>query len=193
MLIIGSAQGKVMASIFYEVSTRTSCSFASAMERLGGRVIYMDGSTSSVKKGESLEGLRSRVIESEGCSSLYDEFDTMICYRFGSGDGRLCGCSGSSTSWTWRRFSKLFFYFPRILFERRLFQSRWVYLEISALIITNASYSESCTTLQKTFIERRRRCWGTSNSSVTRYFYDKRRDRYGEWLNDHYGGRFETW
>ncbi|XP_076632293.1 carbamoyl-phosphate synthetase 2, aspartate transcarbamylase, and dihydroorotase rudimentary isoform X2 [Colletes latitarsis] len=48
-------RGKLMASIFYEVSTRTSCSFAAAMERLGGRVIYMDKSTSSVKKGESLE------------------------------------------------------------------------------------------------------------------------------------------
>ncbi|KAG7188568.1 hypothetical protein KM043_008199 [Ampulex compressa] len=48
-------RGKVMASIFYEVSTRTSCSFAAAMERLGGRVIHMDGSTSSVKKGETLE------------------------------------------------------------------------------------------------------------------------------------------
>lgn len=46
-----------MASIFYEASTRTSCSFSAAMERLGGRVIYMDGSTSSVKKGETLEGL----------------------------------------------------------------------------------------------------------------------------------------
>ena len=39
-----------MALIFYEVSTRTSCSFAAAMERLGGRVIYMDGSTSSVEE-----------------------------------------------------------------------------------------------------------------------------------------------
>ncbi|XP_054016836.1 CAD protein [Hylaeus anthracinus] len=48
-------RGKIMASIFYEASTRTSCSFAAAMERLGGRVIYMDGSTSSVKKGETLE------------------------------------------------------------------------------------------------------------------------------------------
>ena len=48
-------RGKLMALIFYEVSTRTSCSFAAAMERLGGRVIYMDGSTSSVKKGETLE------------------------------------------------------------------------------------------------------------------------------------------
>ncbi|XP_035736372.1 CAD protein-like [Vespa mandarinia] len=48
-------RGKIMASIFYEASTRTSCSFSAAMERLGGRVIYMDGSTSSVKKGETLE------------------------------------------------------------------------------------------------------------------------------------------
>ncbi|XP_015605089.1 CAD protein [Cephus cinctus] len=48
-------RGKVMASIFYEVSTRTSCSFSAAMQRLGGRVIYMDGTTSSVKKGETLE------------------------------------------------------------------------------------------------------------------------------------------
>jgi len=49
-------QGKVMASIFYEVSTRTSCSFAAAMHRLGGQVIYMDETSSSVKKGETLEG-----------------------------------------------------------------------------------------------------------------------------------------
>lgn len=48
-------RGKIMASIFYEVSTRTSCSFSAAMQRLGGSVIYMDESTSSVKKGESLE------------------------------------------------------------------------------------------------------------------------------------------
>ena len=48
-------RGKIMASIFYEVSTRTSCSFAAAMQRLGGRVIYMDETSSSVKKGETLE------------------------------------------------------------------------------------------------------------------------------------------
>jgi carbamoyl-phosphate synthase / aspartate carbamoyltransferase / dihydroorotase len=48
-------RGKVMASCFYEVSTRTCCSFAAAMQRLGGRVIYMDESSSSVKKGETLE------------------------------------------------------------------------------------------------------------------------------------------
>lgn len=48
-------KGKVMASIFYEVSTRTSCSFSAAMQRLGGHVIQMDESTSSVQKGETLE------------------------------------------------------------------------------------------------------------------------------------------
>jgi len=54
-----------MASIFYEVSTRTSCSFAAAMERLGGRVIHMDGNTSSVKKGETLEGTMKLLDEEE--------------------------------------------------------------------------------------------------------------------------------
>lgn len=48
-------KGKVMALCFYEVSTRTCCSFAAAMQRLGGRVIYMDETSSSVKKGETLE------------------------------------------------------------------------------------------------------------------------------------------
>ncbi|XP_076265993.1 carbamoyl-phosphate synthetase 2, aspartate transcarbamylase, and dihydroorotase rudimentary isoform X2 [Rhynchophorus ferrugineus] len=47
-------RGKVMASMFYEVSTRTCCSFSAAMQRLGGRVVYMDSNTSSVKKGETL-------------------------------------------------------------------------------------------------------------------------------------------
>ena len=48
-------RGKVMASIFYEVSTRTACSFSAAMERLGGRVIYSNETTSSNKKGETIE------------------------------------------------------------------------------------------------------------------------------------------
>jgi carbamoyl-phosphate synthase/aspartate carbamoyltransferase/dihydroorotase len=51
-----SNQGKVMASVFYEVSTRTSCSFSAAFQRLGGNVIQVDSSNSSAQKGESLEG-----------------------------------------------------------------------------------------------------------------------------------------
>ncbi|KAF8933996.1 hypothetical protein BGZ58_005987 [Dissophora ornata] len=46
--------GKVMSSMFYEPSTRTSCSFAAAMYRLGGTVVSVDGSSSSVVKGETL-------------------------------------------------------------------------------------------------------------------------------------------
>ncbi|XP_062614108.1 CAD protein-like [Saccostrea cucullata] len=42
-----------MASMFFEVSTRTSCSFSAAMQRLGGSVISLDFSMSSLQKGES--------------------------------------------------------------------------------------------------------------------------------------------
>lgn len=45
-----------MALIFYEVSTRTSCSFSVAMQRLGGRVVNVDETSSSVQKGETLQG-----------------------------------------------------------------------------------------------------------------------------------------
>lgn len=45
--------------MFYEVSTRTMCSFAAAMQRLGGTVVYMTKTGSSVMKGESLEGEQS--------------------------------------------------------------------------------------------------------------------------------------
>ncbi|XP_064626437.1 multifunctional protein CAD-like isoform X2 [Lineus longissimus] len=47
-------KGKVMASLFFEVSTRTSSSFAVAMQRLGGSVLPFNDSVSSTKKGETL-------------------------------------------------------------------------------------------------------------------------------------------
>jgi aspartate carbamoyltransferase len=48
-------KGKILASLFYEPSTRTSSSFTSAMERLGGSVIPINEvHYSSVSKGESL-------------------------------------------------------------------------------------------------------------------------------------------
>ena len=47
---------RVMASLFYEPSTRTRLSFESAMKRLWGEVITVsDGQTSSFSKGESIE------------------------------------------------------------------------------------------------------------------------------------------
>ncbi|KAJ7341427.1 hypothetical protein JRQ81_005509 [Phrynocephalus forsythii] len=57
-------KGKVMASMFYEVSTRTSSSFAAAMCRLGGSVLSLSEATSSSQKGESLA----------------DSVQTMSCY-----------------------------------------------------------------------------------------------------------------
>jgi aspartate carbamoyltransferase len=48
-------KGKILANLFYEPSTRTSSSFAAAMERLGGSVISINEVRySSVAKGESL-------------------------------------------------------------------------------------------------------------------------------------------
>lgn len=48
-------QGKIMANLFYEPSTRTSASFMAAMQRLGGQVIPINSvQYSSVSKGESL-------------------------------------------------------------------------------------------------------------------------------------------
>jgi carbamoyl-phosphate synthase/aspartate carbamoyltransferase/dihydroorotase len=45
---------RVLATVFYEPSTRTSSSFQAAMQRLGGSAIHVDGKTSSIQKGESL-------------------------------------------------------------------------------------------------------------------------------------------
>eukprot|EP00475_Leptophrys_vorax_P024487 TRINITY_DN3379_c0_g1_i1.p1 TRINITY_DN3379_c0_g1~~TRINITY_DN3379_c0_g1_i1.p1 ORF type:complete len:316 (+),score=91.32 TRINITY_DN3379_c0_g1_i1:705-1652(+) len=47
-------KGKLLATAFYEPSTRTSCSFQAAMLRLGGSVISIAAETSSIAKGETL-------------------------------------------------------------------------------------------------------------------------------------------
>lgn len=49
-------EGQVVASLFFEPSTRTRLSFETAINRLGGRIVgFSDASSSSVKKGESLK------------------------------------------------------------------------------------------------------------------------------------------
>ncbi len=49
-------QGKIMASLFFEPSTRTRLSFESAMHRLGGSVIgFAEPSMTSIAKGETFE------------------------------------------------------------------------------------------------------------------------------------------
>lgn len=49
-------KGKVVATLFFEPSTRTQLSFQTAANRLGARVIgFSDASTSSTTKGETLK------------------------------------------------------------------------------------------------------------------------------------------
>ncbi|MDE5982505.1 MAG: aspartate carbamoyltransferase, partial [Duncaniella sp.] len=48
--------GKVVATLFFEPSTRTRLSFETAVNRLGGRVIgFSDAGTTSSSKGETLK------------------------------------------------------------------------------------------------------------------------------------------
>jgi len=50
-------QHRILGTVFFEASTRTSCSFQAAVQRLGGKFIHVDGqgNSSANKKGESLE------------------------------------------------------------------------------------------------------------------------------------------
>jgi aspartate carbamoyltransferase catalytic subunit len=53
----GRLSGRLLATVFYEPSTRTRFSFEAAMHRLGGQVLSAENATraSSAAKGESLE------------------------------------------------------------------------------------------------------------------------------------------
>ncbi|MBW3010769.1 aspartate carbamoyltransferase [Candidatus Woesearchaeota archaeon] len=49
-------RGKVLANLFFEPSTRTMFSFATAMEKIGGSVLtFADVTATSLKKGESMK------------------------------------------------------------------------------------------------------------------------------------------
>ncbi|KAG0169580.1 hypothetical protein DFQ28_003555 [Apophysomyces sp. BC1034] len=62
---INLLQGRVMSTMFFEPSTRTSASFEAAMYRLGGKVVSVSATTSSVQKGESL----ADTVRTLGCYS----------------------------------------------------------------------------------------------------------------------------
>ncbi|KIW64439.1 protein pyrABCN [Phialophora macrospora] len=53
--ILPILQSRVLCTMFYEPSTRTSASFDAAMQRLGGRTIAINTDHSSTQKGESLQ------------------------------------------------------------------------------------------------------------------------------------------
>lgn len=89
---------KIMATLFYEPSTRTRLSFESAMHRLGGSTISMaDSKTSSVSKGETLADT-VRIVESysdiivirhplEGAALLASKFSSKPIINAGDGSG----------------------------------------------------------------------------------------------------------
>src|SRR5574341_599090 len=47
-------QHKILALLFFEPSTRTQLSFASAMKRLGGSTLSLSSEGSSILKGETI-------------------------------------------------------------------------------------------------------------------------------------------
>jgi len=89
-------QGKILATLFYEPSTRTRLSFESAMHRLGGTAIgFAEAEIASVKKGENLADTM-RVVENyadvialrhplEGAARLAAEFAEVPVINAGSG------------------------------------------------------------------------------------------------------------
>lgn len=89
-------KGKIMATLFFEPSTRTRISFESAMLRLGGNYIgFVEPKQASVEKGENLADT-VRVVENyanliilrhplEGAARLASEFVNIPIINAGSG------------------------------------------------------------------------------------------------------------
>ena len=88
--------GKLMASLFYEPSTRTKFSFDAAMYRLGGNVLgFSDPTTSSASKGESLADttiVTSNYVDiivcrhpREGTAQLMSEYSNVPVINAGDG------------------------------------------------------------------------------------------------------------
>lgn len=89
-------QGQILATLFYEPSTRTKLSFESAMLRMGGTILgFSDANTSSAAKGESIADT-IRVLGSyadiavmrhprEGAPKLASEFSAIPIINGGDG------------------------------------------------------------------------------------------------------------
>ena len=91
--------GKIVALLFFEPSTRTRMSFASAMARLGGNSISVDSvEASSIAKGETLadtirvvSGYTDAIVlrhPKEGAARLASEFATVPVINAGDGAGQ---------------------------------------------------------------------------------------------------------
>lgn len=89
-------QGKIMAALFFEPSTRTRLSFESAMNYLGGRVIgFSSAGVTSVKKGETLADTIQTIAnysdlivirhKKEGAAKLAQKFSNVPIINAGNG------------------------------------------------------------------------------------------------------------
>ena len=90
-------EGYIMATLFYEPSTRTRLSFEAAMRRLGGTVLTTEsaGEYSSAAKGETLEDTMRTV---DGYC------DVIVLRHFQSGACDVAGCAALLlTAGAWRR------------------------------------------------------------------------------------------
>jgi aspartate carbamoyltransferase catalytic subunit len=96
---INILEGKILATLFYEPSTRTRLSFETAMKRLGGNVIgFTDVKNTSVAKGESLmdtirviSGYTDIIVirhPSEGASRLASEYSNVPVINAGDGSNQ---------------------------------------------------------------------------------------------------------
>ena len=63
--VLDILRGRVLSTLFYEESTRTSSSFEAAMARCGGQIVAVNTSRSSVAKGETL----ADTVRTLGCYS----------------------------------------------------------------------------------------------------------------------------
>lgn len=91
--------GKILATLFFEPSTRTMLSFETAMKRFGGNTIgFANPDTSSVKKGETLADTIRVAAEyadivvlrhpQEGAARLASKFSTKPILNAGDGAGQ---------------------------------------------------------------------------------------------------------
>jgi len=91
-------QGKILATLFFEPSTRTRLSFEAAMKRMGGRCIgFARPGTSSAKKGETLAdtirvaaGYADMIVlrhPQEGAAQLASNFSNVPVINAGDGAG----------------------------------------------------------------------------------------------------------
>jgi aspartate carbamoyltransferase catalytic subunit len=94
-----SLEGKILALLFFEPSTRTRMSFEAAMARLGGTSIGVDSvEASSMAKGETLadtirvvSGYADTIVlrhPKEGAARLASEFSTVPVINAGDGAGQ---------------------------------------------------------------------------------------------------------